>query len=270
MSRSLARRGLRLPGKCFTLLSSDYQPELETSAELKSDGIQVYQELIGVLRWAVELCCVDIILQHRLWPRIWPCPEKGTCNSYIERKLAFDPQHPHIDERRFKKYDWYDFYRDAAEAIPGDMPMPRGNPMTIHCFVDANRATRRSQTCILIFCYKAPTTIVPLPQVPFAMYPTHQSFQVYHTSSSAGTSPDKRLTTSWVGLQFCECRICQQLKIQRRLKLVRSDTRTIVLRALIGVAVVWNLAARRTDGNGKMSTWVSTLYLKWRSLEKSG
>ena len=53
--RSLAKRWLRLPTKVFTPLASDYRPELETSAELKSDSIQLYQELIGVLRWAAEL-----------------------------------------------------------------------------------------------------------------------------------------------------------------------------------------------------------------------
>ena len=77
-----------------------------------------------------------------------------------KKKLAFDPEHPQIDERRFQKYDWYDFYRDAKEAIPGDMPKPRGNSMSTHCFVDVNHAvntvTRRSQTGILIFCNKSP------------------------------------------------------------------------------------------------------------------
>jgi hypothetical protein len=60
----------------------------------------------------------------------------------------------------FKKHEWQDFYRDARDAIPIDMPKPRGNPMLTLCFVDAshgsNRATRRSQTGILIFCNKAP------------------------------------------------------------------------------------------------------------------
>ena len=60
----------------------------------------------------------------------------------------------------FKKHDWFDFYRDAQEAIPNDMPKPRGNMMTTHCFVDAShgsdRVTRRSQTGILIFCNRAP------------------------------------------------------------------------------------------------------------------
>jgi hypothetical protein len=84
----------------------------------------------------------------------------GYLKLYPKRKIAFDYQHPEISERMFKSYDWYDFYREAAEAIPGDMSAPRGNPMSTHCFVDAShgsdRVTRRSQTGILLFCNKAP------------------------------------------------------------------------------------------------------------------
>ena len=84
----------------------------------------------------------------------------GYLKLHPKRKLAIDPQHPDIRERWFKKCDWHDSNRDAAEAIPSDMSVPQGNPMSTHCFVDAShgsdRATCRSQTGILIFCNKAP------------------------------------------------------------------------------------------------------------------
>ena len=170
VEEALAKRGLRLPTKCYTPLPSDYRPELETSPELKSDGIQIYQELIGVLRWAVELGRVDVLLEVALLSTYMAMPREGHLQQlyrifgyfkiYPKRKIAFDFQHPEISERMFKEYDWYDFYRDAAEAIPNDMPTPRGNPMSTHCFVDAShgsdRATRRSQTGVLLFCNKAP------------------------------------------------------------------------------------------------------------------
>jgi hypothetical protein len=77
-----------------------------------------------------------------------------------KRKLAFDAQHPQISKKMFKRHDWYDFYRDAKKAISNGMPKPRGNSMSTHCFVDTShgndRATRRSQTGILIFCNRAP------------------------------------------------------------------------------------------------------------------
>ena len=58
----LQKGGQKLLSKCKTPLSSSYQPELDTSPELKEGGLQCYQELIGVLRWAVELGRVDILL----------------------------------------------------------------------------------------------------------------------------------------------------------------------------------------------------------------
>ena len=72
----------------------------------------------------------------------------------------FDMDHPVIGKDRFKSYDWFDFYRDAEEAIPPNIPEARGLPMSISTFVDAglaaNISKRRSQTIVLIFCCKAP------------------------------------------------------------------------------------------------------------------
>jgi hypothetical protein len=170
VEETLAKRGLRLPTKCYTPLATGYRPEMETSAELKSDGVQYYQELVGMLRWAVEIGRVDILLETSLMSTHLAMPRVGHLNQiyrmfgylklYPKRKLAFDPQHPVISERAFREFDWHDFYRDVEEAIPGDMPAPRGNAMSTHCFVDAShgsdRLTRRSQTGILIFCNRAP------------------------------------------------------------------------------------------------------------------
>ena len=42
------------------------------------------------------------------------------------------------------------------EDIPRDMPKPHVNLISTHCFVDSNhggnKVTRRSQTCIFLFC----------------------------------------------------------------------------------------------------------------------
>ena len=77
-----------------------------------------------------------------------------------KRKIVFDPDYPKIDERRSKKYNWTNLYRDAEEAIPTNMPEPQGNVVSTHCFVDANLVgdmiTQRSQTGILIFVNRAP------------------------------------------------------------------------------------------------------------------
>ena len=158
------------PIKCRTPLSSGYRPELDTSPELKAEGLQRYQELIGILRWAVELGRVNILLETSLISTHLALPRQGHLEQlhhifgYLKKnpkcKLFFNPQHPNIDERAFKEHDWYEFYCDAKERLPSDSPKPRSNMVLTHCFVDSDHAgdkvTRRSQMGILIFVNRAP------------------------------------------------------------------------------------------------------------------
>ena len=44
-----------LPTKCKGPLSSGYHPVADKTLELDEDGINAYQELIGFLRWAIEI-----------------------------------------------------------------------------------------------------------------------------------------------------------------------------------------------------------------------
>ena len=132
-------------------LGSGYKPELETSADLNSDGVQYYQELIRVLRWTVELGRVDILLEVALMSTYMAMPREGHLQQlyrifgylklYPKRKIAFDPQHPAVNERMFRKCDWTDFYHDVKEAIPGDTPVPRGNPVLSQAACGTMKAT---------------------------------------------------------------------------------------------------------------------------------
>ena len=137
---------------------------------MKADGITEYHELVGVLRWAVELGRVDINWEVSLMSSYLASPRIGHLQQiyhmfgYLKlkpkRKLGFDHSEPLISEKMFKEYDWQDFYKDAKEAIPDGAPQPRGHSVTTHCFVDAdhasNKVTRRSQTGVLIFINRAP------------------------------------------------------------------------------------------------------------------
>ena len=151
-------------------MSTAYHPSEDVSKEMDIRGVQYYQELIGVLRWAIEIGRVDILLEisllssHLAMPRIGHLQAVYQVFSYLQAvpkwKLYFDPVSPEMSEDRFGSFEWEDFYRDAQEPILVDMPEPRGKVVTTHCFVDANYAadkvTRRSQTGILIFINRAP------------------------------------------------------------------------------------------------------------------
>ena len=84
--------------------------------------------------------------------------------GYLKRRkklrLLFDSGYPTTNEKLFKKYYWFDFYRDAEEAIPPNIPKTRGHRFVVKCFVDANHGGNikywKSQTGILIFINKAP------------------------------------------------------------------------------------------------------------------
>ena len=84
----------------------------------------------------------------------------GYLKIHKKMRLMFDTSDPHISSGRFKTYDWEDFYRDAEEGIPGNMPEARGLLVSISVFVDADlagdKSNRRSQTGVLIFINRAP------------------------------------------------------------------------------------------------------------------
>ena len=157
-------------GQCPTPMKTSYHPSEDVSAELNEDGLRYYQELIGVLRWAVEIGRLDILLEVALLSCHLALPRKGHLDqvyhifAYLKysgkRRVYLDPSYPKISESRFEKYDWTDFYKYAEEPIPPNMPAPRGRYMSTHCFVDSDHAgdktSRRSQTGILLFCNSAP------------------------------------------------------------------------------------------------------------------
>ena len=160
IEKSLADAGKRLPSKCKTLISLGYRPELDTMPELNAEDLQKYQEMIGMLRWAVKLGRVDRLLEMAMMSTHLALPHVGHLEQvyhmfrYLKgaskQCIFLDLQHPDIDECSFTKYDWMDFYRDTDEREPSDMPPPRGHAVLMHCFIDSDhtgdKVTRRSQT----------------------------------------------------------------------------------------------------------------------------
>jgi hypothetical protein len=80
--------------------------------------------------------------------------------QYDRSTMVFDDTEPNYDPRRFATQDWSKYYPDAKEAIPENMPEPRGKPVMMTCFVDADHAgcqlTRRSHTGVILYINRAP------------------------------------------------------------------------------------------------------------------
>ena len=74
-------------------------------------------------------------------------------------KLVFDEQEPDL-KNEFVTADWKEYYPDAKEVEPPNVPELRGRLVTTLCFVDADHAgcreTRRLHTGIIIMVNRAP------------------------------------------------------------------------------------------------------------------
>ena len=160
-----------LPTKCSKPLPYDYRPECDISPFLTDDQTNYFQQLIGILRWAVELGRIDICYAISIMSSYSCAPRVGHLEALIhmfgflkthlrDRILCFDDDSPCFDSM-FKQpsRDWQDFYPDAGRLAPLDRPEPRGNPVTISLWTDADHAgcrkTRRSHSGIYVFLNKA-------------------------------------------------------------------------------------------------------------------
>ena len=154
-----------------TPLPAGYKPELDITEELDDRMISRFRQLIGILRWAVELGRLDIyyevsiLSQHQALPREGHLEAAYHIFGYLKNKskcsIVFDPQESELDEKAFQhNVNWEQFYGKVAEELPANMPTPRGKGVKVNCFVDSNHAgnvvTRRSHTGVFILINNAP------------------------------------------------------------------------------------------------------------------
>ena len=173
-SRPLRTYGKRAGERPFPV---DYRPEVDVSPELGDELGNRYLQLIGILRWAIELGRIDITTHVSMLSQYQCSPREGHLDAVyrifwflkcklkdgIKGRIVFDGTEPFIDERLFNptgKDIWKDFYPEAKEEIPPNTPTPRGRRVCTSCYVDADHAgnmmTRRSHTGILIYVMNTP------------------------------------------------------------------------------------------------------------------
>ena len=170
--KKLKEKGMTLPKKATTPMYQSYKPELDNSKELSAEDTTYFQELIGILRWSIEIGRVDILTEVSMLSAYQASPREGHMKAilqifaYINNNpkltIYFDPRLPNIDYSTFKTNadDFKEYYRDAKDEDPPRMPEPRGMSVCITAFCDAshgaNKVNRRSHSGFIIFVNRAP------------------------------------------------------------------------------------------------------------------
>ena len=156
---------------------STYRPELDVTNELDVEFIHRFQELIGVLRWSIELVRIDIIMEVSCLYQHLCSPCEGHLNvvynifrylqtntSKNQGSISFDTYCVHTYDNIFKVStreleDWKDCFPKEADAQTRKKLEPLGEPVTGWLYVDMNQAgnssNRRSHSGILIYVNKA-------------------------------------------------------------------------------------------------------------------
>ena len=142
-----------------------YHSEEDDTELLTPRQSSVYRGLIGSANWVVTLGRFDIAFAVNNLARYCMAPRQGHFEAALHlfgylkafpRGRILIDQTPYTkDDATFNDYDWTEFYPEAEEELPPDMPEPLGKPMTTICYVDADHAhdtiTRRSVTGVLLF-----------------------------------------------------------------------------------------------------------------------
>ena len=133
----------------------NYRPELDITEVCNDEQYSYYANLIGVLRWMVELGRVDIgfkvsvLSQHMTFPHVGRLMQALHIFKYLdihkENMLNFDSTYLYLPEPlnpaknpTAKIKAMKHFRPDAEEVIPDNAPTPRGKAIHINAFVDAD------------------------------------------------------------------------------------------------------------------------------------
>ncbi|CAJ1943936.1 unnamed protein product, partial [Cylindrotheca closterium] len=169
VKKQIAPMQLTLKKKVCSTLPTGYKPELDSTPFVDDDTAILYMQLIGILRWLVELGRIDVAAKVSMLLSYNTMPREGHFHAALHI-FAYLQKHPdrvlvmdcgYADHLRpLKKADYSQFYEFTKDELPSDMPTPLGKAVDFTMFVDAshtaNVVTRQLRTGVLIFVNKAP------------------------------------------------------------------------------------------------------------------
>ena len=144
----------KLMGETFAKYSSpmseSYHPELDDSGFMDNEGGSKYRSIIGSLNWAITLGRFDIQYATSMMARFNCAPRLGHMKGvvrivgYLKKvanlkpRLLVNPSLPMHEKYPSQDHGtWEEFYPDAIEEIPPDIPTPKGKEMKVTIWVDA-------------------------------------------------------------------------------------------------------------------------------------
>jgi hypothetical protein len=193
------------PKEYVTPLEKGDHPELDNSEFCDAQGIRFYQTMIGQFQWLIALGRFDTFTatmsmsRWRVAPRVGHLERLKRMYGYIKkfpdgfiRYRTDEPDHSGIQE---PAYDWSSsIYGKVQEMIGEDIPEPKGKPVILTTYKDANLyhdlITGRSVTAVLHL----------INQTPFDWYTKRQS----------------TVETSTFGSEFVAARIAVDQIIENR------------------------------------------------------
>ena len=159
-------------GKQSTPSTTDWRPWEDDSPSLSPEHVNKYQKLIGIGIWLVTISRIDILFAISTLSRYTHIAKTNHMKALVrvfeylnktpKRGLLCTPDdiqwdHPPDVQRRqrVRREDMLTYYPDATEEIDPAWPEPKGKPLQITIFVDAdhasNKADRRSITGMICF-----------------------------------------------------------------------------------------------------------------------
>jgi hypothetical protein len=210
--------------KYSTPFSEDYHAELDTTNLCGPEEISKYRSLIGSANWLITLGRFDIAYAVNTLSRYSAAPREGHVKAmmrvfgYIRQfpkaKICIDTSKAPIRNKiKVTRADtWSEFYPDASEEMPPDMPDAVGNEVMITVYVDADHArdkvNRRSVTGIILLINNTPLVWISKRQ--------------------------KTVETSTYGSELVAARIATELIIEMRYKLRMLGVRVEKTSLMIG------------------------------------
>ena len=118
-------------------MSNEYHPETDDTPLLDARGASIYHSLTGSANWAIMLGCFDVQYATQVLSQYCMAPREGHLSAmkqvfgylmkFPKGKIVVDARYQDNLEFKINEFEnWKEFYPDAEEELPNNIPTPFG------------------------------------------------------------------------------------------------------------------------------------------------